>query len=107
MSRRKGVTEISFGDELGRGFFGRVVAANLSPHGEVAAKVIDCTKAVDRLGTESWKVLKKHLFAEAERLSDATHDNVVRVYSVHYSPSREEVYIVTERCDGTAEDLAR
>jgi hypothetical protein len=82
MSRRKAVTEISLGDELGHGHFGRVHAATMPPHGDVAVKVIDCATAARNFGSASWDALQQHLFAEADRLSAATHQNVVRVYSV-------------------------
>jgi len=57
------------------------------------------------LGTSTWAELRDHLFAEAERLSAAEHTNVVRVHSVHHSASRSHVYIVTELCDRSANEL--
>lgn len=105
---KTGVSAIALGAELGRGYFGRVCEADVPPQGAVAVKVLDCARMAEKLGIDSWDDLKQHLFAEAENLSKAEHDNVVRVYSVQNSEDRAEVYIVTERCDKeTLGDLAQ
>lgn len=99
MATKRSVSVIEFGAELGREHFGRVVEGTQSPHGSVAVKVIDCAIAKQRLGNLSWEKLRKHLFEEAEALRRAEHEHVVRVHGVQHSTKRDEVFIVTERCD--------
>ena|GEM_PF-492741 len=103
---KTGVVALVFAGELGRGHFGRVLEANVAPQGTVAVKVIDCEAMKDMLGVDSWSELKEHLFAEAINLSKAAHPNVVAVHAVQHSPNKTEVYIVTERCDGSLAKLA-
>ena len=99
MSKLISVNSVRLTELLGKGGFGQVYAGIVSPQGDVAVKVIDCESTADLLGLDDWEELRNYLFAEGERLSAAEHANVVRVFSVGYSDSQSQVYIVVERCD--------
>ena len=91
--------KVARGRRLGSGGFGTVFTTNLSPHGEIAVKVIDRHEAEAAFGISDWADLRAHLFAEAENLRKAAHNNVVRVHGVACDATLDEVYIFSELCD--------
>jgi len=89
----------SRGSFLGSGSFGSVYRGTDAVHGEVALKVL--TQWAGESDPD-WRARKDALIVEGQRLSDATHPNVVRVFSVHESPSGDEMTLVLEFCAGGA-----
>jgi eukaryotic-like serine/threonine-protein kinase len=71
------VTGLEIGALLGAGHYREVYLAKDAVHGHVAAKMMS------RLAGESdnaWQARREGLLQEAQRLSAATHRNVVQVY---------------------------
>jgi serine/threonine protein kinase len=99
------LTDITIGTQLGSGHFGTVHVGALQPHGEVAIKILDCKKmeAFLRISVSDWDLFRAKLFAEADALKRAQHENVVQVFAVHYDASKNNVFIVTERCESSIE----
>lgn len=91
------ISALRIESELGSGQFGRVFKGQHPIHGDVAIKVLE------RLSTESdteWDARKDGLLAEGQRLKDAEHDRVVRVYSISHDAIDDKIYLVLHLCTG-------
>lgn len=86
---------------LGKGSFGVVYHATDPVHGKVAMKVL---RQRAHESVADWRVRKAELLREGQRLSEATHQNVVRVFSIH--DAGDEIMLVLEFCSGGALDRA-
>ncbi|WP_119069784.1 serine/threonine-protein kinase [Aggregatilinea lenta] len=87
---------LSLHDPIGAGFFGTVYEGNDPVQGKVAVKVL--TQKEDE-SDERWNLRKATLLNEGQRLKDAEHDHVVRVYGLLESTHGSEVYLVMEYCE--------
>lgn len=80
---------------LDKGHFAPVYEGEHMIHGPVAVKVME------RLPTESqanWDVRKSDLLQEGQRLKDAEHERVVRVYDLFHDAEYDKIYLVMELC---------
>lgn len=95
--------------KLGSGYFGEVHRARLPPHGEVAVKIIPCAKLAGHLNINAgdWPSIRDAMFAEAEALTKAEHQHVVRVFGAQYDAGKDFGYIVTELCDGSVDGVLK
>jgi eukaryotic-like serine/threonine-protein kinase len=87
------ISGLTFGQELGRGNFG-VVYKGIDPiHGDVAIKVFfrqeDMSDAV-------WNDVKQRALEEGQRLKDAEHDRVARVFYLAEPEDKEEVWLIMD-----------
>lgn len=91
------VSALKIGSKLGSGQFGTVFDGQHPIHGDVAIKVLE------RLPSESdaeWGQRKDGLLAEGQRLKDAEHDRVVRVFSISHDATEDKIYLVLHLCTG-------
>lgn len=91
------VTGLVMGPKLGAGHYGEVFLATDPVHGEVAAKVLA------RLPGEpdaEWHPRRDGLLREAQRLSAATHRNVVQVHGSMAAPDGESICFTMALCAG-------
>ncbi len=86
---------LEFKREIGRGHFGVVFEAVDKIHGRVAVKVF--TKDPDK-GDDEWQARKHELLNEGQRLKEAEHDNIVRVYQILEAEHDDAIYLVMEYC---------
>src|SRR3712207_1410970 len=91
------VTGLTLGPMLGAGHYGKVYLANDPVHGQVAAKVME-----HRPGEpdHEWHARRDGLLREAQRLSAATHRNVVQVYGCMAAPDGESICFTMRVCPG-------
>jgi serine/threonine-protein kinase len=89
------------GPHLGSGHFGTVYQAVDPVHGDVAVKVLK--QRAGELDAD-WRIRKAGLIQEGQRLSDASHPNVVNVFSIH--EAGDEIMLVLEYCAGGSLDRA-
>jgi serine/threonine protein kinase len=91
------VTGLTMGPMLGAGHYGKVYLANDPVHGQVAAKVME-----HRPGEpdHEWHARRDGLLREAQRLSAATHRNVVQVYGCMAAPDGESICFTMRVCPG-------
>ena len=90
---------LTIGQELGAGHFGTVHEGLDHVLGRVAVKVMQ------RRPNESvpeWHARKADLLREGQRLRDAEHDRVVRVFQVLEHRSQDAIVLVMEFCEGGA-----
>ena len=87
------------GSFLGSGGFGKVYKAVDPVHGDVAIKVL---KQALGESDPDWQMRKAGLIHEGQRLSEAHHQNVVNVFSIH--ESGDEIMLVLEYCAGGSLD---
>src|SRR5688500_4512922 len=80
-----------------RGHFGEVFEGNDPIHGRVAVKVFR-REAGEPAG--DWDRRKAELLSEGQRLKDAEHERIVRVFSVVADPSGDAVLLEMEYCAG-------
>lgn len=91
------VTGLEIETLLGAGHYGEVYLAKEPVHGNVAAKILS------RLPGEpdqEWHSRRDGLLREAQRLSAATHRNVVQVYSCMAAPGGESICFTMKLCHG-------
>ena len=91
------VTGLEIGALLGAGHYGEVYLAKDPVHGQVAAKVMS------RLPGEpdhKWHPRRNGLLQEAQRLSAATHRNVVQVYGCMAAQDGESICFTMKLCPG-------
>jgi serine/threonine protein kinase len=91
------VTGLQMGAMLGAGHYGEVYLAEDPVHGQVAAKILR------RLAGEpdhEWHPRRNGLLQEAQRLSTATHRNVVQVYGCMAATDRESICFTMKLCVG-------
>src|SRR5271165_6524592 len=91
------VTGLQMGAMLGAGHYGKVYLAQDPVHGQVAVKVLS------RLAGEpdhEWYPRRNGLLQEAQRLSTATHRNVVQVYGCMGAPDGESICFTMKLCAG-------
>ena len=90
-------SNLQLGARIGSGYFGEVFLANDPVHGEVAAKVF---RQQPGEPVADWQSRKAGLLTEAQRLKQATHHNVVQVFSLLESDNSDAVHLVMEYCRG-------
>jgi eukaryotic-like serine/threonine-protein kinase len=91
------VTGLEVGALLGAGHYGEVNLAKDPVHGQVAAKMMS------RFAGESddaWQTRRAGLLQEAQRLSAATHRNVVQVYGCMAAADGESICFTMKLCPG-------
>ena len=93
MARLKSNLQLS--SKIGEGFFGEVYAANDDVHGEVAVKVLRQNPSES---AADWQIRREGLLREGQRLSQATHNNVLQVHQLLESESNDEIHLVMEFC---------
>lgn len=86
-------SNLQLGASIGSGFFGEVFLAQDDVHGQVAVKVLMQTPGES---SADWQERKKGLLEEAQRLSQAEHTNVVRVYHLLESDTSDAIHLVME-----------
>jgi serine/threonine-protein kinase len=84
---------LKIGEKIGAGFFGQVFLGEDEAHGVVAVKVLT---PKPEWSSETWEERKKGFVAEAQRLSRATGEHVVRVYHVVAADDGNSVHICME-----------
>ncbi|MBK9750125.1 MAG: serine/threonine protein kinase [Chloroflexi bacterium] len=95
--------KLQFQREIGRGHYGVVYEALDQIHGQVAVKVF--VKRDDESDFE-WQQRKLELLNEGQRLKEAEHENIVRVYQILEAEDKDAVYLVMEYCaNGCLNDL--
>jgi serine/threonine-protein kinase len=82
---------------LGEGSFGKVFRGQDEAHGVVAVKVLT---PKPEWSEAEWKERKKSSLSEAQRLSRAAHDHVVKVHHVAEADDGRCVVICMEYCSG-------
>lgn len=90
-------SNLSIGPKIGNGHFGEVHLATDDVHGDVAVKIF---RQQPHETPEEWQKRKAALLAEGQRLSQATHENVVRVHQLLASSDDDAVHLVMELCRG-------
>lgn len=88
---------LQLGERLGAGAFGEVFIGQDDAHGEVAVKKL-VRKADWNDG--KWDAWKAAFLAEAQNLSRATHDHVVKVHHIVADEDGESVLICMAFCSG-------
>ena len=94
-------SDLIIGSYIGCGSFGEVYHAKDSVHGDVAAK---CFTQKTGESSADWTERKKALLFEGQKLKQATHKNVVQVFSVAEGESGDEIILVMELCEGGSLD---
>ena len=88
-------SKLQLGKKIGNGHFGEVFLAADPVHGEVAVKVLGQHPGED---AADWQARKDGLLKEAQRLSAATHSNVVRVHYLLEAETDDAILLVMELC---------
>lgn len=91
------VPELQIGAKLGNGHFGEVFLGTDGVHGNVAVKVL--SRKPEHSDAE-WQEYKVGFLAEAQHLSKATHQNVVRVHHIEELPDGNSIRFCMEYCSG-------
>jgi serine/threonine protein kinase len=91
------VPELQLGKRLGNGHFGVVYLGRDSVHGRVAVKVLARKPAHS---DAEWQTYKAGFLAEAQKLSKATHRNVVQVYHIEEPPDGDSIRFCMAFCPG-------
>lgn len=89
------VSALKIGEPIGSGHFGTMHVGEHPIHGKVAIKVLE------RLPGESdqeWGRRKEGLLYEGQRLKDAEHDRMVRVFDISHDAKADKIYLVLEYC---------
>jgi serine/threonine-protein kinase len=86
-----------YGDRLGAGAFGTVYLGHDQAHGQVAVKVL--TRKQEWTDAD-WTDWKQGFLAEAQHLSRATHDHVVKVHYIAEADDGLSVVICMGFCPG-------
>jgi serine/threonine protein kinase len=95
-------SQLALGAPIGSGFFGKVYQASDPVLGRVAVKVFQKESGED---DSEWQVRKAKLLKEGQRLREAEHDNVVRVFQVLESSQDDSILLVMECCEnGSLQD---
>lgn len=89
-------TNLHIGTKIGGGYFGEVFLAKDDLRGEVAVK-----KLTQRPGEPDgeWLARKDSILREGQLIQQATHDNVVRIFSAVAHPITGDIHLVMEYCD--------
>mgnify|MGYP001213529409 CR=1 FL=1 len=90
-------TTLNIGPQIGAGHFGTVHEGTDHVLGRVAVKVM--RKEPTEQDTE-WQTRKADLLREGQRLRDAEHDRVVRVFQVLEHQTQDAIVLVMEFCEG-------
>jgi serine/threonine protein kinase len=88
---------LQIGTLIGHGHFGEVCLGVDRVHGEVAVKMFRQQPGELPM---AWQGRKEGLLAEAQRLKQATHRNVVQVFNLIESDNDDAVHLVMEYCRG-------
>ncbi len=91
------LSSLTYGKKLGAGAFGQVFLGQDKAHGEVAVKVL--TRDATWSDTE-WDNWKTSFLAEAQHLSRAAHDHVVKVHYIAEADDGQSVVICMAFCPG-------
>jgi len=89
------ISALRIGQLLGKGQFGAVYEGVHPVHGTVAVKVL---KRLQDESESEWALRRSQLLAEGQRLKDAEHDRVVRVFDVSHDSCGDRIYLVQELC---------
>jgi serine/threonine protein kinase len=90
-------SNLQVGASIGSGHFGDVHLGQDDVHGEMAVKIL---RQGPGESDADWRARKGDLLAEGQRLSRATHRNVVQVYQLLASSTDDAVLLVMEYCSG-------
>ena len=90
-------SNLRVGVSIGSGHFGDVHIGHDDVHGEVAVKILRQRPSEP---DPDWRARKANLLTEGQRLSQATHRNVVQVYQLLEAPTDDAVLLVMEYCTG-------
>jgi eukaryotic-like serine/threonine-protein kinase len=82
-------SNLQIGPRIGAGYFGEVYCATDDVHGEVAVKIM---RQLPGEPPADWQTRRAGLLAEAQRLSQATHRNVIQVYYVVESDTNDAIH---------------
>jgi serine/threonine protein kinase len=88
---------LKIGKQIGAGFFGKVYLGEDEAHGTVAVKVLT---PKPEWSAADWDSRKKGFVTEAQRLSKAADDHVVKVHHVLEADDGGSVVICMEYCEG-------
>jgi eukaryotic-like serine/threonine-protein kinase len=91
------ISNLQIGPKIANGHFGEVHSGTDDVHGQVAVKIF--TKLVGESDPE-WQLRKAGLLAEGQRLSQAEHANVLKVYGLLESDTSDAVHLVMDYCPG-------
>jgi len=91
------LTSLHLEKRIGSGHFGDVWEGQDPIHGRVAVKIF--RKMDDEL-PENWLQRKSDLLTEGQRLKDAEHEHVVRVFHIAEAHEQDSVYLIMEYCGG-------
>ena len=91
------VSALTIGPRIGAGHFGEVFLGHDPVHGEVAVKVMKRDAAES---ATDWQKRKAGLLAEAQKLSRATHPNVVQVHHIVEGDDGDAIQFCMAHCAG-------
>jgi serine/threonine protein kinase len=91
-------SRLLLGAPIDAGHYGQVFAVTDPVHGEVAVKVLRQNAGES---ASDWKQRKAGLLKEGQRLSQATHQNVVRVHQLLEKDTEDAMLLVMELCNGS------
>jgi serine/threonine protein kinase len=86
---------LKLGPKIGGGFFGDVHKGSDDLHGDVAVKIL---RQFAGEPNADWTLRKEDLLKEGQRLSQAAHENVVRVHHIVRDESEDNLWLVMELC---------
>jgi eukaryotic-like serine/threonine-protein kinase len=90
-------SDLKVGVVIGAGYFGEVHIGHDDIHGEVAVKILHQQPGETDV---NWRIRKADLLGEGQRLSQANHQNVVRVHYLLKSETDDSILLVMEYCPG-------
>lgn len=90
-------SDLQIGNKLGSGAFGQVHVGQDPALGQVAVKILKRKPNWDK---QKWDAWKASFLAEAQNLSRATHDHVVKVHGILEAEDGESAMICMAHCSG-------
>jgi serine/threonine-protein kinase len=94
---------LKLGKKLGAGAFGTVYLGQDEAHGEVAVKKLERDGSWPDTEWDAWRAA---FLAEAQNLSKANHDHVVKVHYIVTAEDGDTVYICMAHCSGGSLQIA-
>lgn len=92
------LANISIGERIASGHFGSVYHGVSQVLGPVAVKIF-VKNEKEKETEEDWSKRKNLLLTEGQRLKDAEHTNIVKVFQILESQQDDSVYLVMELCE--------